>query len=93
MPEQHSVGQCSEWFEPFCFPFSGDLEHLLDLQRVLGVGGGVRVLHVLLDHLELLSGLLQHLNLCLQLLVMSINWIHILFLFTTREQTVGNLRN
>ena len=92
VPEQHSVGQRSEWLEPFCFPFSGNLEHLLDLQGVLGVRGGVRVLHILLDHLELFGALLQHLNLGLQLLVMSINWIHILLLFTPRQQTVGNLR-
>ena len=84
VPEQHPVWKSPERLEPLGLPFASNFEHLGYLQGVLGVRGGVRVLHVLLDHLELLGGLLQHLDLGLQLLVMRVNWIHILFFFTTR---------
>ena len=69
----------------------GHLEHVLYLEAVLRVGGGVRVLDVLLDDGELLGAPLQHLHLRLQLLVVGVDRVHGVVLLPAGEQAVGDL--
>ena len=62
VPEEHPIVQRAELPEPLGLAAPRDLEDLLDPQLVEVVGGGVRVLHVLLQRPELVGLALQDLE-------------------------------
>ena len=83
-----AVGESFEGLEALGLSFAADLEYLLDLQRVLGVRGGVRVLDVLLQHAPLLRVPAQHRDFGLQLVIMRVYRVLALVLLLVIGQEV-----
>lgn len=60
---------------PGRFAFAIDLEHILDFEVEEVVSWSVRVLHVLLDDLEIVGFLVEYFDLAVQLFVMNVDWV------------------
>jgi hypothetical protein len=83
--------KCKSRFLPRIFDLSVDLEHVFDLEAVEVVSGGVRVLDVLLDDLELVRLLVDDVDVALQLGEVSVDRVEAGIVGARFQEAVSDL--